>query len=304
MYMYQNKHFSCFKRIALYAAPVLFLLLWTVPAIAANKTTTTTKPAANAAPVDISGAVTTTYSADSTVQLGMIVQLKDKAPTAVVPVSAASTSKVLGVVIPNSNVAIVLTPKNVTDQQVLVATNGSYNVLVSNQNGPIKVGDYLAISAIAGVAMKAGIVEQQVVGRAAGNFTGSGNVITAIKLKDQLGKDTTLALGRIQVDINIAHNPLNQKTVDHVPAFLANLAQAVANKSVSVARIYLGTVILAVTTVITSIMLYSGIRSGMIAVGRNPLSKKSIIKSLIQTIIAGLIIFIAGILAVYLLLKL
>ncbi len=304
MSMYQNKHFSRFKRIALYAAPVLFLLLWTVPAIAANKTTTTTKPAANAAPVDISGAVTTTYSADSTVQLGMIVQLKDKAPTAVVPVSAASTTKVLGVVIPNSNVAIVLTPKNVTDQQVLVATNGSYNVLVSNQNGPIKVGDYLAISAIAGVAMKAGIVEQQVVGRAAGNFTGSGNVITAIKLKDQLGKDTTLALGRIQVDINIAHNPLNQKTVDHVPAFLANLAQAVANKSVSVARIYLGTVILAVTTVITSIMLYSGIRSGMISVGRNPLSKKSIIKSLIQTIIAGLIIFIAGILAVYLLLKL
>jgi hypothetical protein len=301
MSMYQNKHFSRVKLIVLAAALVLF---WTAPALAASKTTTTAKPADKPAPVDISGAVTSTYSADSTVQLGMIVQLKDKAPTAVVPLTAASTSKVLGVVIPNSNVAIVLTPQNVTQQQVLVATNGSYNVLVSNQNGPIKVGDYLAISAIAGVAMKAGIVEQQVIGKAAGNFTGSGNVISAIKLKDQLGKDTTIALGRIQVDINIAHNPLNQKTVDHVPAFLANLAQAIANKSVSVARIYLSTVILAVTTVITSIMLYSGIRSGMIAVGRNPLSKKSIIKSLIQTIIAGLIIFIAGIFAVYLLLKL
>jgi hypothetical protein len=239
MSMYQNKHFSRVKLIVLAAALVLF---WTAPALAASKTTTTAKPADKPAPVDISGAVTSTYSADSTVQLGMIVQLKDKAPTAVVPLTAASTSKVLGVVIPNSNVAIVLTPQNVTQQQVLVATNGSYNVLVSNQNGPIKVGDYLAISAIAGVAMKAGIVEQQVIGKAAGNFTGSGNVISAIKLKDQLGKDTTIALGRIQVDINIAHNPLNQKTVDHVPAFLANLAQAIANKSVSVARIYLSTV--------------------------------------------------------------
>jgi hypothetical protein len=291
--MYKNKHFSRIKLIIVSAALVLF---WTVPALAASKTTTTAKPAAKAAPINISGAITTTYSADSTVQLGMIVQLKDKAPTSVVPLTTASTSKALGVVIPNSNVAIVLTPQNVTKQQVLVATNGTYNVLVSNQNGPIKVGDYLAISAVAGVAMKAG--------KAAGNFTGSGNVISAIKLKDQLGKDTTLALGRIQVDINIAHNPLNQKTIDHVPAFLANLAQAVASKSVSVARIYLSTVILAVTTVITSIMLYSGVRSGMVAVGRNPLSKKSIIKSLIQTIIAGLIIFIVGIFAVYLLLKL
>jgi hypothetical protein len=299
--MYKNKHFSRIKLIIVSAALVLF---WTVPALAASKTTTTAKPAAKAAPINISGAITTTYSADSTVQLGMIVQLKDKAPTSVVPLTTASTSKALGVVIPNSNVAIVLTPQNVTKQQVLVATNGTYNVLVSNQNGPIKVGDYLAISAVAGVAMKAGFTEQQVIGKAAGNFTGSGNVISAIKLKDQLGKDTTLALGRIQVDINIAHNPLNQKTIDHVPAFLANLAQAVASKSVSVARIYLSTVILAVTTVITSIMLYSGVRSGMVAVGRNPLSKKSIIKSLIQTIIAGLIIFIVGIFAVYLLLKL
>jgi len=51
-------------------------------------------------------------------------------------------------------------------------------------------------------------------------------------------------------------------------------------------------------------VMYSGIRSGMIAVGRNPLSKKSIIRSLIQTVIAGLIIFLAGVFAVYLLLKL
>jgi hypothetical protein len=51
-------------------------------------------------------------------------------------------------------------------------------------------------------------------------------------------------------------------------------------------------------------MLYSGIRSGMIAVGRNPLSKKSIMRSLIETVIAGLIVFAVGIFAVYLLLKL
>ena len=278
-------------------------LATTAPAMAATKSTKDTA-ATKAAPVDISNSVANTYSADSMVQQGMIVQLKDKAPTEIVPLTAGSPNKILGIVIPNTNVAIVLTPTTATKQQVLVATTGKFMVLVSNQNGPVKVGDYLAISAISGVAMKAGVDEQQVIGKASGNFTGSGNVISTIDVKDQLGKTTKVAIGRVSVDIAIAHNPLNQKTVDHVPAFLSNLAKAVANKSVSVARIYLSSVIFFFTTVITSIMLYSGIRSGMIAVGRNPLSKKSIIKSLIQTVIAGLIVFIVGILAVYLLLKL
>lgn len=279
-----------------------FGLLGAAPIQAATKAAD--KTATKAAPVDISGNVTSSYSADASVQPGMIVQLKDKTPTAVIALSSTSAGKILGIAITNNRAAIVLTPEKVTQQQVLVATTGTYPVLVSNQNGPVKFGDYLSISSVNGVAMKAGITEQQVIGKAAGNFTGNADVISSISLKDQAGKDTKIAIGRVFVDVAIAHNPLNQKTVDFVPAFMVSLAQAVANKSVSVARIYLSTAVLLVCTVITSIMLYSGIRSGMIAVGRNPLSKKSIIKSLIQTVIAGLIIFVAGVLAVYLILKL
>jgi hypothetical protein len=290
-------------RLGLTLLVAALLLVSTSSVLAATaKTDTKATTPTKQPPVDISNAVANTYSADAMVQQGMIVQLKDKAPTDVVALTASSTSKILGIVVPNTNVAIVLTPTTVTKQQVLVATTGRYNVLVSNQNGPVKVGDYLSISAIAGVSMKSGIDQPQVIGKAAGNFTGSGNVIGAVKLKDQFGKDIAVAIGRVSVDINIAHNPLNQKTVDFVPAFIENLAQSIANKSVSVARIYLSSVILVLTTIVTAIMMYSGIRSGMIAVGRNPLSKKSIIKSLIQTVFAGLIIF--GIIAVYLLLKL
>ena len=290
-------------RFIVVALLILMIGLLTPVAVVSAAGKTTTSPT-KTAPVDISHDVANTYNADASVQQGMIVQLKEKAPTDVVPSTAASTDKILGLVIPNNNVAIVLTPKTVTKQQVLVATTGMYSVLVSNQNGPVKVGDYLSISAIAGVAMKAGATEPQVIGKAAGTFSGTAGVISTVSIKDQAGKDNKVAIGRLNVNMSIAHNPLDQKTVDLVPAFLLNFAQSVANKSVSVARIYLCTLILFVTTVVTAVMLYSGVRSGMIAVGRNPLSKKSIIKSLIQTIIAGLIIFIAGILAVYLLLKL
>ncbi|HXR49557.1 MAG TPA: hypothetical protein VN778_00830, partial [Verrucomicrobiae bacterium] len=249
--------------------------------------------------------VTQSYNADtSVVQTGMLVELKPKDPTTVVPLPDSDIKHMLGVVVPQNNAAIVLTPQNVTTQQVLVATTGHYNVLATNQNVPIKVGDYLTISALDGVAMKASEAQSEVIGKAAGNFSGTANVIGQISLKDTLGHTSQVALGRIPLDITIAQNPLAAKSSDYVPSFLSKAAITVASKPVSAARIYLSMVLLFITAVFTGNMLYSGIRSGMIAVGRNPLSKKSIMRSLIETVIAGLIIFVAGVFAVYLLLKL
>lgn len=275
------------------------LFFTAMPANAATSKTDTEKQSK-----DISGAVTQSYSADPSVQMSMIVQLKDKDGSTVVPLSNKNDKNILGVVIPASSAAIVLTSAAQEKQQVLVATSGKHGVIVSNQNGPIKVGDYVAISAIDGVGMKADKSQDQVIGKAADNFTGTSNVIGSVKVKDVLNKESTVALGRINIDINITHNPLTQKTVDFVPAFLSGVAVAISGKPVSVARIYLSTVILIVTMLLAGNMLYSGIRGGMIAVGRNPLSKKSIIKSLTQTVLAGLIVFVVGVFAVYLLLKL
>lgn len=253
---------------------------------------------------DISGAVTQSYNADGKVQIGMIVKLKDKEANTVVPLESKDVAEMLGIVVPANNAPIVLTPETITKQQVLVATTGNFPVLVTNQNGPIKTGDWLTISAISGVAMKADQDQTQVIGKATSGFTGTSNVVGNVKIKDTLGRESTVSIGRAQVDLRISHNPLYSQEADYVPGFLAKAANNVANKPVSVARIYLGMALLIITAFVTAVLLYSGIRSGMIAVGRNPLSKKSIMKSLFQTVIAGLIIFVAGVFAVYLLLKL
>src|SRR5206468_6605537 len=193
--------------------------------------------------------------------------------------------KMLGVVIPSSNATIVLTPQSITSQQVLVTNNGHYTVLVSNQNGPVKVGDYVMISAVDGIGMKAtDSSDAQVVGKAAGNFTGQANVIGTVSLTDTLGRKSNVSIGRVPVDIVITHNPAFQRKSDYVPAGLGKLAQQVASRPVSTARIYLGAVLLFISAFITGNMFYSGIRGGMIAVGRNPLSRKSIFRSLIQTV--------------------
>lgn len=271
---------------------------------AADKTNDSKKTDEKTQIKDISGEVTQTYNAEPTVQIGMIVKLKDKGADVIVPVSGDKAEDMLGVVIPADNAKIVLTSETAKQKQVLVSNSGPMSVLVSNQNGPVKAGDYLSVSAVAGVAMKADDTQKFVIGRATSDFNGSAGIIGNLKLKDTLGKESNVSIGRVKVDLKISSNPLYQKTASFVPAFAAKIAEGVADKPVSVARIYLGMAILAVTACITSIVMYSGIRSGMIAVGRNPLSKKSIMKSLFQTVIAGLTIFIAGVFAVYLLLKL
>lgn len=290
---------------------LVFLMLGTellptsvLAATAPQAKTSVTKPGQKAPPTDISGAVTQSYNADQSVQVGMIVQLKPKDATTVLPLSKKNLKDMYGVVIPVGKAPIVLSPQITKLQQVLVATSGRQQVLVSNEKGQLKVGDYVTISSVDGVGRKAGEGDLQIIGQVASPFTGTSNVVGSVKLKDNTGHETVVAIGRIQVDVNITHNPLFQKTVDYVPGFLNGVAVSVANKPVSVARIYLCTLILLATMIISGNMLYSGVRGGMISIGRNPLSKKSIMKGLIQTVFAGLIIFVVGVLAVYLLLKL
>ncbi|QQS18685.1 hypothetical protein IPL68_01180 [Candidatus Saccharibacteria bacterium] len=59
-----------------------------------------------------------------------------------------------------------------------------------------------------------------------------------------------------------------------------------------------------VTIFMTGSLLYGGVRSSLVSIGRNPLAKKSILRGLIQVVILGLTVFVIGLIAIYLLLKL
>ena len=284
------------KQIVPFAAALGLLLLMPLNVAAATTTTTNNQ--------DISQAVTQSYNADSSVQMGMIVKLQDKDATTVEPLSQGGIKNMLGVTVAANDAALTLAPQNVKQQQVYVATYGRYKTLVSTQNGPIKTGDYITISSIAGIGMKAGIDQSVILGKASGNFSGTSNVEGTVDIKDDKGHSAKVAIGRIPVSLEVAHNPLASKATDYVPSFLAKTAVTIAGKPVSAARIYLGAITLLVSAMVTGSILYSGVKSGMTAIGRNPLSRKSIIRSLIQTVTAGLIIFVVGIFAVYLLLKL
>ncbi|GAC1388167.1 MAG: hypothetical protein NVS1B7_7330 [Candidatus Saccharimonadales bacterium] len=240
------------------------------------------------------------YGSDKPLQRGLIVKLKKNDTTKVEPVTLDTATQTFGVTIGATDAAVTLSSTNAPNY---VATNGHYDVLVNTQNGRITPGEYITISAIEGIGMRAGTDNQIVIGRALAGFDGKTGVVSTTDVVDSNKHNQTIAIGRISVDIGVAKNPLLKATQTNVPEFLKKASESIAGKPVSAVRAYVSLVVFIAGTAIAAALMYGGVRSGITSIGRNPLSKKSIIRSMLQVILTGLIIFITGIFGVYLLLK-
>ncbi len=249
----------------------------------------------------IAQTVTRGYSSDILLQKGMIVKLKDDDPNKVEPVKKENEEKIQGVVINPTDSAVLLSGE---DQKVFVSNTGPYFVLVSTQNGPIGVGDYITVSSISGVGMKASDLDKVVIGKAVETFDQADitKVRSSAKIKDSVGNETEVKIGTVKVDISVGRNP-SQRVNASLPVVLKQASETIAGKPVTPARVYLSFFVFLATSIIAGSMLYSAVRSTMISMGRNPLGKKAIIKSLIQVASVAVMIFIVGLFAVYLLLK-
>jgi hypothetical protein len=250
-------------------------------------------------------AVTRAYTSDQTLQRGMVVRITEDSHQ-VQALTMENSTEMEGVVVAANDSPVTLSDQDPKKQQVFVANTGHYHVLVSNQNGPVKNNDYLTISSIAGIAMKADSKQAIVVGKALASFDGKTNISGTATLKDNKGASIATAIGLIPVDINISHNPLEAGITSQIPAlgFLQAGARVIVNKPVDPGRVYVCLVVLLIVMGISGSILYSGIRNGFIAIGRNPLAKKSITRGFAQVVITSIIISIIGLVAVYLILKL
>lgn len=248
-------------------------------------------------PITLAQSVLQGYKSDETLQRGMLVTLNKDDQGKVEAVTHKTLENVKGVVADQNDSPVTISSE---EQNVFVASSGRYEMLVSNENGPIKPGDYLSGSSLDGIAMKATDRQSVAVGQAVGSFRGGGDSI------GNSSKDgRTIEFGRIQADIGIGTNPLQkQPAKDTALDTLQEVASTIAGRSVSPLRIYLAFILLLITAAVASAMLISGVRSAVISLGRNPLSKNIILKGMIQVLILSLVIFITGLFGVYLLIKL
>lgn len=244
------------------------------------------------------------YGADVSYENGTIVQLSGKDAGAVKVATQANLQDMFGVTVDRNQQPLTLSKEGLQNE-VFVAVSGTYNVLVSTQGGPIVSGDYVTLSSVNGVAMKASTKEKTVFGRANASFDGKGVTLGSTQLKDTTGKVTgAVTLGSIPVTIDIRRNPNEKSTKAKVPEALQRIGQAVAEKEVSAVRIYLSMAITTISLLAAISVLYAGVRNGVISIGRNPMSKKSIFRALFEIILTSALILIIGLFAVYLLLKL
>jgi hypothetical protein len=230
------------------------------------------------------------YSSKKVLQPGLVVAL-DGGSDAVKIAPANDPRHMYGVVIDPSESPVSLTQSG---QQTFVSTNGKHLVLVTNDKGAIKSGDYLSMSYLDGIAGKASPDQSYVLGRAAENFDGKNKVLANV---------AGVKVGKITVDILPKGNPI-KKTGIAAPESLRRVSESIAGNPVGTLKIYIALAVLVAASVIAGILISVSVRSGIVSIGRNPLSKKSIIRGLLQSIIMAILIFIIGLLGVYLLLKL
>jgi len=244
------------------------------------------------------------YEAETPLDTGRIVQLSGNGSTRVKIASQKNPQNMFGVTVDRNQLSLTLSKEGMKNE-TFVAVSGTYNVLVSTQAGPIAAGDYVTLSAVDGVAMKADTEVKKVFGRATDSFDGEGVTLGTTTLKDTEGKATkTVKLGSVPVTIDIRDNPTMKSTKANLPDVLQRAGQAIAEKPVSPIRIYLSIAIAVVCVIAVLLILYAGVRNGVVSIGRNPMSKKSIFRALIEVILTSVVILIIGVFAVYLLLKL
>ena len=247
--------------------------------------------------------VTQGYTSDILLQRGMVVGLNKDDPRKVEAINNTDEDRVHGIVVNSSESAVLLGRE---EDKVFVATSGGpFPTLVSSQNGAIKKGEYVALSSISGIGMRAGESEPIILGKATEDFNpdDKDKIISTATVTDSSKSQQSLVIGLVYVDISIGKNPLLKSNND-LPDALRRASEAIAGKPVSPARVYLSVLVLLISAGITGSLIYSAVRSSVIAIGRNPLSKKSIIRGLFQVVIIGILIFLAGIFGVYLILNL
>lgn len=243
------------------------------------------------------------YASDTPLDYGTIVRLAGDKSDRVTKVGKDQLQNMFGVTVDPQQLPIKLT-SGTLENEAFVAVSGTYNVLVSTEGGSIAAGDYVTLSSVNGLAMKAGTEEPTVFGRAVRAFDGKSMTLGSTQLKDSSGATKSVQLGSIPVTIDIKRNPNEKSTKAKVPEMLERIGQAIAEKEVSAIRIYISLGITAVSLITAIIVIYTGVRNSVISIGRNPMSKKSIFRALFEIILTSFLILTIGLFAVYLLLRL
>lgn len=245
------------------------------------------------APAGASSAnISHSYHADSQLPNGSLVSLDQQRSDYVQLTDTSNAARLLGVAV-NSNDSLLAV--NATPGAVQVATSGNASVLVSDLNGGITVGDRIAASPFSGVGMKAEL-GSHVIGLAQTAFSSKSPGAEPRQVTDKNGKKTSVAVGYVSISIAVGTD--GDGAGENLTA-LQRVGKSITGHVVSTQRVAISIAVAVITLFALVTLIYASIYGSIISVGRNPLAKYTVFRTLssvfglalLATVVSGVTIF-------------
>jgi len=229
------------------------------------------------------------YHASTTIANGSLVSLDPSLSDYVEPANSNNGQQLLGIAVANNDSLLAVDAGAGTVQ---VATSGTANTLVSNLNGPISVGDQVSVSPFNGVGMKAA-PGSNVIGLAQTAFNGNTDGASSEQIVSKAGKSKDILVGFVRLGIAIGTG--STQGSDNQLSGLQKLSQQLTGHTVSTVRVLVSLVVAVIALLSLITLVYASIYGGIVSIGRNPLAKYAIFRSMISVLgMVAVIGIIAG----------
>lgn len=237
------------------------------------------------------------YHTGAQLNSGSIVSLDPQRSDYVQPASTDNGARLLGVAVAANDSLLAV---NDSAGLAQIATSGNARVLVSTVNGDVAVGDQIGVSPFLGIGMKA-MAGSRVIGLSESVFSAQSSSAKRQTITDRTGKRYDISVGYTSVSIAVG----TYKPVSGGPQLnaLQKLGKSLTGHTVSTLRVVLSMIITLMATLSLITLVYASVYGGIISVGRNPLAKYAVFKSVgMAMIMASLTALLAG-LTIFLLLR-
>jgi hypothetical protein len=199
-----------------------------------------------------------------------------------------------------SNDSLIAVDATTAPGTVQVATSGRASALVSTLNGDIKIGDQVGVSPFDGVGMKA-LPGSRVIGLAETAFNSNTEGATAEHVTDKSGKTSSVQIGYVRVNIAIGTNATILTTADLNS--LQKFAKTLTGHTVSTERVAISLAVATVAILALITLIYASIYGSIISIGRNPLAKYTVLRTLSSVLALALLTAVVSGVTIFFLLR-
>jgi hypothetical protein len=251
----------------------------------------------NLAPAAASSAnISHSYKADAQIADGSLVSLDPGRSDYVQLANSGNAARLIGVAVDSNDSLLAVDSSSGTAQ---IATSGSAAVLVSTVDGDIGLGDPIGVSPFNGVGMKAG-PGSEIIGLAQTTLDSHTQGIVDRTVTNKDGKNSQIKVGLVRVNIAIGTIGGPAQTEDEQLSGLQRLAKSITGHKVSTARVLVSLVVAVVSLMALITLIYASIYGSIVSIGRNPLAKYAIFRTLgsvlalavLTTVVTGLTLFL------------